>query len=149
MVCGLNWWNWRQPSLVPSSMLLMSISTSLAKNVYSVFTPSATENQIAKLVKYLVPLISLVGIYLTFKGGNSLFSLALIAYNFITQLAPAFFASLMRQNFVTKHGAFAGIITGGVLVLIMGTGEHKNQSTVSLSSSSNKRPECGYYRPIC
>ena len=112
-------------ALVPSSMLLMSISTSLAKNVYSVFTPSATENQIAKLVKYLVPLISLVGIYFTFKGGNSLFSLALIAYNFITQLAPAFFASLMRQNFVTKHGAFAGIITGGVLVSIMELGNIK------------------------
>jgi solute:Na+ symporter, SSS family len=112
-------------ALVPSSMLLMSISTLLAKNVYSVFSPSATENQIAKLVKYLVPLISLVGIYLTFKGGNSLFSLALIAYNFITQLAPAFFASLMRKNFVTKHGAFAGIITGGVLVSIMELGNIK------------------------
>lgn len=112
-------------ALVPSSMLLMSISTMLAKNVYSVFTPTATENQIAKLVKYMVPLISLVGIYLTFQGGNTLFSLALIAYNFITQLAPAFFASLMRNNFVTKHGAFAGIIAGGVLVSIMELGNMK------------------------
>ncbi|MFP3393574.1 sodium:solute symporter family protein, partial [Brevibacillus sp. SIMBA_076] len=98
-------------ALVPSSMLLMSISTLLANNVYRVFTPSATDTQIAKLVRYLVPLISLVGVYLTFIGGNTLFSLTLIAYNFVTQLAPAFFASLMRKNFVTKHGAFAGIIT--------------------------------------
>ncbi|WP_440604391.1 sodium:solute symporter family protein [Bacillus sp. GB_SG_008] len=112
-------------ALVPSSLLLMTISTLLAKNIYHVFTPSATDNQIAKLVKYLVPFISLVGIYLTFKGGNTLFSLAIIAYNFITQLAPAFFASLMRKNFVTKHGAFAGIITGGLLVSIMDLGNIK------------------------
>jgi SSS family solute:Na+ symporter len=112
-------------ALVPSSLLLMTISTLLAKNVFSVFTPSVTDNQIAKLVKYLVPFISLVGIYLTFKGGNTLFSLALVAYNFITQLAPAFFASLMRRNFVTKHGAFAGIMTGGVLVSFMDLGNIK------------------------
>ncbi|PGW27365.1 sodium:solute symporter [Bacillus cereus] len=109
-------------ALVPSSLLLMAISTLLAKNIYQVFNPSVTEKQLGKLVKYLVPFISLVGIYLTFKGGNTLFSLALIAYNFITQLAPAFFASLMRKNFVTKQGAFAGIITGGLLVSIMDLG---------------------------
>jgi len=109
-------------ALVPSSLLLMAISTLLAKNIYQVFNPSVTEMQLSKLVKYLVPFISLVGIYLTFKGGNTLFSLALIAYNFITQLSPAFFASLMRKNFVTKQGAFAGIITGGVLVSIMDLG---------------------------
>ncbi|AZJ20038.1 sodium:solute symporter [Bacillus wiedmannii bv. thuringiensis] len=109
-------------ALVPSSLLLMAISTLLAKNIYQVFNPSVTEMQLGKLVKYLVPFISLVGIYLTFKGGNTLFSLALIAYNFITQLAPPFFASLMRKNFVTKQGAFAGIITGGLLVSIMDLG---------------------------
>ncbi|AJG91424.1 sodium:solute symporter (plasmid) [Bacillus tropicus] len=109
-------------ALVPSSLLLMAISTLLAKNIYQVFNPSVTEMQLGKLVKYLVPFISLVGIYLTFKGGNTLFSLALIAYNFITQLAPAFFASLLRKNFVTKQGAFAGIITGGLLVSIMDLG---------------------------
>ncbi|MCW9132062.1 sodium:solute symporter [Bacillus paramycoides] len=112
-------------ALVPSSLLLMAISTLLAKNIYQVFNPSVTEKRLGKLVKYLVPFISIVGIYLTFKGGNTLFSLALIAYNFITQLAPAFFASLMRKNFVTKQGAFAGIITGGLLVSIMDLGNLK------------------------
>lgn len=109
-------------ALVPCSLLLMAISTLLAKNIYQVFNASVTENQLSKLVRYLVPFISLFGIYLTFKGGNTLFSLALIAYNFITQLAPAFFASLMKKNFVTKQGAFAGIITGGLLVSIMDLG---------------------------
>ncbi|MFE0506528.1 sodium:solute symporter family protein [Peribacillus butanolivorans] len=112
-------------ALVPSSLLLMTISTLFSKNVYSVFAPSTTDKQIGKLAKYLVPFISLVAVYLTLKGGNSLFSIAIIAYNFITQLAPAFFASLMRKNFVTKQGAFAGIITGGVLVSIMDLGNMK------------------------
>ncbi|MDR7002605.1 sodium:solute symporter [Neobacillus niacini] len=112
-------------ALVPSSLLLMTISTLFAKNIYQVFVPATADNQIAKLVKYLVPFISLVAIYLTFKGGNSLFSIAIIAYNFITQLAPAFFASLMKRNFVTKQGAFAGIIIGGVLVSFMDLGNIK------------------------
>jgi SSS family solute:Na+ symporter len=112
-------------ALVPSSMLLMTISTLFAKNIYQVFAPSTEDKQIAKLVKYLVPFISLAAIFLTFKGGNSLFSIAIIAYNFITQLAPAFFASLMKKNFVTKQGAFAGIIMGGVLVSFMDLGNIK------------------------
>jgi solute:Na+ symporter, SSS family len=109
-------------ALVPSAMLLMVISTLLAKNIFQVFVPSITEGQIAKLVKYLVPVLSLVGLYFTFKGGNTLFGIALIAYNFITQLAPAFFFSLLKRNFVTKYGAFAGIISGGLLVSTMSLG---------------------------
>ncbi|WP_223590051.1 sodium:solute symporter family protein [Neobacillus bataviensis] len=109
-------------ALVPSSMLLMVISTLLTKNIFQVFVPSTTEEQIAKIVKYLVPIITLLGLYFTFKGGNSLFGIALIAYNFITQLAPAFFFSLLKRNFVTKYGALAGILSGGVLVSIMSLG---------------------------
>lgn len=112
-------------ALVPSSLLLMTISTLLIKNVYRVFKPSTNDNQTAKLVKYVVPFISLVGVYLTFRGGNTLFSIAIIAYNFITQLAPAFFASLMKRNFVTKYGAFSGIVTGGILVSIIDLGNIK------------------------
>ncbi|MEY2192000.1 hypothetical protein AB7942_04575 [Neobacillus sp. BF23-41] len=104
------------------AMQLMVISTLLVKNIFQVFVPSTTEGQIAKLVKYLVPVLSLVGLYFTFKGGNTLFGIALIAYNFITQLAPAFFFSLLKRNFVTKYGAFAGIIAGGLLVSTMSLG---------------------------
>ncbi|MCM2532801.1 sodium:solute symporter [Neobacillus pocheonensis] len=111
-------------ALVPSSMLLMVISTLIVKNIYQVVAPSKTEAQITRFMKYLVPFITLVGLYFTFKGGTSLFGISLIAYNFITQLAPAFFFSLMKKNFVTKYGAFTGIILGGALVSIMSLGNN-------------------------
>lgn len=65
----------------------------------------------------LIFLLSAGEMYTTFT--------AIIAYNFITQLAPAFFASLMRRNFATKQGVFAGIITGGALVSFMDLGNIK------------------------
>ncbi len=97
-------------AMVPGSMILMTASTLLAKNVYKVFSPSATDDQVTKLAKYLVPVIALVSLYFTFRGGNTIVALLLMGYSLVTQLFPSFVLSLMKNNFVTKQGAFAGII---------------------------------------
>jgi SSS family solute:Na+ symporter len=110
-------------ALVPASMILMVISTLFVKNIYQVLVPIRSESQIVKLIKFVVPFITLIGVYFTFKGGNSLFSIAIVAYNFITQLAPPFFLSLMKKKFVTKYGAISGIIIGGGIVSIFDLGE--------------------------
>lgn len=99
-------------AMVPGSMILMSASTLLVKNVYQVFVPSATDEQVAKLAKYLVPVIALVSLYFTFRGGDTIVALLLMGYSLVTQLFPAFVLSLQKQNFVTKQGAFAGILAG-------------------------------------
>jgi SSS family solute:Na+ symporter len=39
-------------------------------------------------------------------------ALLLMGYNLVTQLFPALVFSLMKKNFVTKAGAFAGIVAG-------------------------------------
>jgi SSS family solute:Na+ symporter len=77
-----------------------------------VFSPSATDEQVAKLAKYLVPVIALVSLYFTFRGGNTIVALLLMGYSLVTQLFPSLVLSLMKNNFVTKQGAFAGIIAG-------------------------------------
>ncbi|CAH0179528.1 hypothetical protein SRABI96_01395 [Peribacillus sp. Bi96] len=102
-------------ALVPGSMLLMSAATLLAKNVYGVFVPSATDKQIVSLAKYLVPVIALVSLCFTFKSGT-IVALLLMGSSLVTQLFPAMIFSLMRNNFVTKQGAFAGIIMGEATV---------------------------------
>ncbi|NHM30693.1 sodium:solute symporter family protein [Neobacillus terrae] len=104
-------------ALVPGSMLLMSAATLLARNVYKPFAKNATDNQIMKLAKYLVPVISLLSVYLTLNGGNTIVVLLLMGYSFVTQLFPALIASLMKNNFVTKQGAMVGIIVGELTVL--------------------------------
>jgi SSS family solute:Na+ symporter len=104
-------------ALVPGSMLLMSAATLLARNVYKPFAKSATDNQIMKLAKILVPVISLLSVYLTLNGGDTIVVLLLMGYSFVTQLFPALITSLMKNNFVTKQGAMVGIIVGELTVL--------------------------------
>jgi solute:Na+ symporter, SSS family len=104
-------------ALVPGSMLLMTSATLLAKNVYKPFAPSATDKQIAKLAKYLVPVIALLSVYFTLNGGNTIVLLLLMGYSFVTQLFPALVFSLTKNNCVTKQGAIAGIVVGELTVL--------------------------------
>jgi SSS family solute:Na+ symporter len=106
-------------ALVPGSMLLMTASVTLSKNVYKVMIPSASEKQISILSKMLVPVISLICVYFTFNGGNSIVTLLLMAYSFITQLFPAILFSLAKNNAVTKQGAAAGMIAGVITVAYM------------------------------
>jgi SSS family solute:Na+ symporter len=99
-------------AIVPGSMILMTASTLLAKNVYQVFAPSINDQQVARVAKYLVPVVALVSLYFTFQGGNTIVALLLMGYSLVTQLFPSLLFSLMKNNFVTKQGAFAGIVFG-------------------------------------
>ncbi|MDQ6600606.1 sodium:solute symporter family protein [Bacillus salipaludis] len=103
-------------ALVPGSMLLMVSSSSLAKNVYKVIVPAATDKQVSIIAKSLVPVIALISVYFTLNGGDGIVTLLLMAYSFVTQLFPAVLASLMKSNFVTKQGAAGGMITGMIVV---------------------------------
>ncbi|PGM55499.1 sodium:solute symporter [Bacillus sp. AFS053548] len=99
-------------AIVPGSMILMASATLISKNIYKVFVPSATEKQVAVLAKYLVPVVALFAVFFTFNGGSTLVTLLLMGYSLVTQLFPTLVFSLMKKNFVTKQGAFAGILTG-------------------------------------
>jgi solute:Na+ symporter, SSS family len=99
-------------ALVPGSMILMAAATLLAKNVYQVLNPKVTDQQVSKTARYLVPVVALIAVFFTFKGGNTLVTLLLMGYSLVTQLFPALAFSLMKNNFVTKQGAFAGIAAG-------------------------------------
>jgi SSS family solute:Na+ symporter len=99
-------------ALVPGSMILMAASTLLAKNIYQVLNPKVDDKQVASIARYLVPVVALIAVFFTFKGGNTLVTLLLMGYSLVTQLFPTLICSLMKRNFVTKQGAFAGILTG-------------------------------------
>jgi solute:Na+ symporter, SSS family len=99
-------------ALVPGSMILMAASTMLANNFYRMARRSASEAEISVAAKVLVPVVALVAIYFTLNGGNTIVALLLMGYAFVTQLFPPLVASFLRQNFITKHGAFAGIVVG-------------------------------------
>jgi SSS family solute:Na+ symporter len=103
-------------ALVPGSMLLMTAATLLAKNVYKVMAPDATEARIARVAKWLVPVLSLISLYFTLSGGDTLVTLLLMGYSLVTQLFPALLFSLSTRPWVNKYGAFAGILCGVLTV---------------------------------
>ena len=103
-------------ALVPGSMLLMSAATILAKNVYGWAVPSADERTVARLARVLVPLLALIAVAFTFRGGETLVVLLLMGYNVVTQLFPAFLLSLARVPLATRGAAAAGILAGEATV---------------------------------
>src|SRR5436309_3621945 len=106
-------------ALVPGSMLLLTASTILAKNVYGALAPSTGERTIALLARGMVPAFALVAGLLSLHGGQSLVPLLLMGYNFVTQLFPALMLSLPSTPWATRSGALAGILTGEALVIYL------------------------------
>jgi SSS family solute:Na+ symporter len=103
-------------ALVPGSMLLMVSATVLSKNVYQAFRPETSEEQVGRLAKFLVPVVALAAMVFTLTSGLDLVFLLLLGYSFVIQLFPALVLSLLPNNFATKWGAGAGILTGVAIV---------------------------------
>src|SRR3712207_3230730 len=99
-------------ALVPGSLLLMVSATVLVNNIYKVFAPSTTDQQVASYAKFAVPVVALAALYFTLSGGQTIVILLLLGYSLVTQLFPSLVFSLMPNNFVTKYGAAAGIVVG-------------------------------------
>ena len=50
--------------------------------------PSASDRQVAKVAKLFVPVVTLVAVLFTFKGGETIGALLLMGYSIVTQLFP-------------------------------------------------------------
>lgn len=103
-------------AIVPGSMILMSSATLLAKNVYKVFAPNTSDEQVAKLARYLVPVVALISLYFTLNGNQAIVVLLLAGYSLVTQFFPVMVLSFAKNNFVTKQGAISGILAGVLTV---------------------------------
>ena len=103
-------------ALVPGSMILITAATILAKNVYRVFVPAASDHAVSVVARGLVPVLALLSLLLTLRGGQALVALLLMAYNVVTQLFPALVLSLGRVPRVSALAAAAGIVAGELTV---------------------------------
>src|SRR5262249_62166134 len=77
------------PALVPGSMILLTASTILAKNVSLPLSPGTSEQEISRLARGLVPVVALIAVFFTFKGGAAIVPLLLLGYNLVTHLFPS------------------------------------------------------------
>jgi solute:Na+ symporter, SSS family len=103
-------------ALVPGSMILISAATIFAQNVYRPLVPGTTDRIVAFLARSLVPVITLLAVVLTLRGGSAIVNLLLMGYNFVTQLFPGLVLSLGRRPLVSTAGAFSGIVAGELTV---------------------------------
>lgn len=99
-------------ALVPGSIILISAATLLANDVLRPLRPDLSERAVGLTARALVPLIALIAVYFTLRGGQTLVTLLLMGYAFVTQLFPALVCSLLPRNPVNRLGAAAGIVVG-------------------------------------
>jgi SSS family solute:Na+ symporter len=99
-------------ALVPGSMILLTAATILAKNVYRPLAPATSERAIGWLARGLVPVVALVAVFFTLRGGEAIVPLLLLGYNLVTQLFPALILSLPAEPYATRAGTMAGIVAG-------------------------------------
>ena len=104
-------------ALVPGSMILTTASTLLANDVYrGVINRKASDKAVTGLARILVPVLALVAVGFTLYSGESIISLLLMGYSFVTQLFPALICSLATRKLATKQGVFCGIVAGVAVV---------------------------------
>ncbi len=111
-------------ALVPGAMLLTTSATMLAKNVYKEIAPKATDKRVSLVAKTMVPVVTLIALYMTFQGGEAIVNLLLLGYAFVTQLFPSMIMSLVRRNPVNKWGAGSGMVVGAVIVAWLTLGHY-------------------------
>jgi SSS family solute:Na+ symporter len=100
-------------ALVPGSMILMTAATLVANNIYRPLRGGTVpDSHVAALARWLVPVVALVAVYFTLRGGETIVALLLMGYSFVTQLFPALIMSLRRQNPLTAPGVIAGVVVG-------------------------------------
>lgn len=106
-------------AMVPGSIIVLTAATLFAKNVCRpIFAPSLTDNEVARLARIMVVVISLVSLYLAIYSSTTLVSLLLLGYAGVTQFFPGVVLGLYSTR-VTTTGVSAGLVTGLALVAFL------------------------------
>jgi len=99
-------------AMVPASVLLLTASTLFAKNFYRpIFAPTLSDDQVAKLARSMVVVLSLISLYFATHASTTLVSLLLLGYAGVTQFFPGVVLSLFWRG-IRMQGVFAGIVAG-------------------------------------
>jgi solute:Na+ symporter, SSS family len=65
-------------ALVPGSMIMMTAATLTANNVYRACRPSVSQDHLALVAKWLVPVVALISVWFTLQGGKTIVALLLM-----------------------------------------------------------------------
>lgn len=108
-------------SLIPSTALLLSAASIVAKNIGGdLFSLALSDRSRVILTRALVVVLGLGALVLWITLKTTLVSLLLLYYNGITQFAPAFFLGVFWRR-TTTAGVATGLIAGIILALVFAT----------------------------
>ncbi|CAD6550803.1 putative symporter YodF [Paraburkholderia hiiakae] len=106
-------------AIVPGSMLVLTTSILFSRDLVGAVDPARSDRFTVSLAKIAVPVIMIVCVTFALSGSQTVVALLLMGYNFVTQLAPAFFASLSKRNPATTKGAICGVVVGVLSVAVI------------------------------
>jgi solute:Na+ symporter, SSS family len=111
-------------AMVPAAVMILCAATLFAKNFFRpLFRPAMTDNDVAKLAKVMVVVITGVALYFAIYSSTTLVGLLLLAYDGIAQFFPGVLFALYWKR-ATAAGVFAGILAGVSLVLALVLSKH-------------------------
>jgi len=106
-------------AMVPASILILTAATLFAKNFYRpIFAPAMTDDQVAKLARAMVLVLSVVSLYLATHSSATLVSLLLLGYAGVSQFFPGVVLGIYWER-VSMAGVFAGLIAGVATVAFL------------------------------
>ncbi len=106
-------------AMVPAAIQLLSGATLYAKNLFRpMLKPDMTDQQVARVARIMVLILTLGGLLAALYTSPSLVSLLLLGSAGIAQLFPGVVLGLFSKR-VTTAGVFAGAIAGIALASVM------------------------------
>ena len=99
-------------AMVPAAILTLTAATLFAKNlVRPLFARKMTDDQVSRLARAMVLVLSLLSVYFAIYSSTTLVSLLLLGYAGVAQFFPGVVLGLYWKS-VTARGVFAGMLAG-------------------------------------
>lgn len=106
-------------AMVPAAVFTLTAATLFAKNLWRpIFAPEMTDEQVGRVARAAVVVLSLVSLYFAIYSSTTLVSLLLLGYAGITQFFPGVVLGLYWKR-ASSTAVFAGMVAGvGVVVFL-------------------------------
>ena len=106
-------------AMVPCAIFLLTASTLFVKNlVRPHFAPGLNEEQMSRLARFMVMVLSVCSLYLAIYSSASLVSLLLLGYAGVAQFFPGVVLGLYWER-TQSRGVFAGLSAGLAVAAIL------------------------------
>jgi solute:Na+ symporter, SSS family len=111
-------------AMVPAGVMLLTAATLFAKNMCrSILWPGMTDQQVAKLAKIALLVITAAALWSAIYSSPTFVSLLLVGYGGVGQFFPGVVLGLYSKR-VTMPGVFAGIVTGVIVFVALALSGH-------------------------